>query len=289
MRTTLRVAIVLFHNRLDEVWRCVRALNQSVRHADVDTTVHIGDCSSTPVIGASEVASLQENNDFTSLNYTWFGENLGHSAGSNRLVEGANEDYLLLLNPDTYLAPMSLKHLLASARDVHVGAVDARQIPCEHPKWFDPSTGDQSWASGACLLVRTKLFHEVGGFDEVSFPSYVNDVDLSWRLKLAGSRVVHQPKAVVFHDKRLDDKAHVAPTSIEWHAGLLGRLKLLMKYDRADLVEETIEVVTQHGHDDQKRAVADFRKLDEDDLPAPLPNASTVAEFIDFEYGRRRF
>lgn len=293
--TTLRVAIVLYHNPLGEIWRCIRALNRAVELAIADTglrsvAIAVGDCSDSPLISDAEVEDLRSSVAAgVSLDYRWFGANLGHSAGSNALAEGATEDAVLFLNPDSYVAPTLLRHLLRSLRDSEVAAADARQVPCEHPKHFDPRTGEQSWASGACLVVRTPVFHAVGGFDAEWFPSYVNDVDLSWRIRLHGGRVVHQPRAVLFHDKRLDAEARVRTTKIEPYAGILGRLMLATRYGRPDIVTETVDVLRVHGSDEQQRALEEFeRRRAADRLPAPVP-ADEVAEFIAGEYGRRRF
>ncbi|CAL9660255.1 hypothetical protein SUDANB95_06945 [Actinosynnema sp. ALI-1.44] len=295
---TLRVAVVLYRNDLGTVWRCVRALNRAVGMA-LDTpglklssvSLALGDCSDRAVLSERDLGEIQENLDpRIKVDYTFFAANLGHSAGCNALAEGAAEDVLLLLNPDTYVAPTLVVHLLEALRDPTVAAVDGRQIPCEHPKYYDERRGDQSWASGACLAVRTAVYHEVGGFDAEWFPSYVNDVDLSWRIRLRGHRVVHEPKAVLFHDKRLDEQARVRTTAIEPYAGILGRLVLATRYGREDVVKETIDVMRVHGSEEQRRAVAEFEQLRAaGKLPEVVPNASDVAEFIDGEYGRRRF
>jgi hypothetical protein len=296
--TSIRVAIVLYENALDEMWRCLRSLVRGVERAREDAvagpnvvTISVGDCSGGPVIKDADLAALRTMaGDHARVEYTFFGRNLGHSAGCNALAQDAPEDALLFLNPDCYVSPRLLAGLLSAMRDPLVAAVDARQIPCEHPKFFDPVTGEQSWASGACLLVRTPWFREAAGFDATSFPSYVNDVDLSWRLRLAGGRVVHQPNAVVFHDKRLVGPATVRPTQIELYQGLLGRLLLATRYGRDDVVEETIELVGAHGSTEQRRAVAEFeRRRRDEQLPAALPLADRVAEFVDGEYGRRRY
>src|SRR5699024_4455364 len=139
-------------------------------------------------------------------------------------------------------APNLLSSLVGALRQPNTAAVAARQIACEHPQCLDPVVGDQSWASGTCLLGRASYCHAVGGFDSETFPSYVNGVELSGRLRLHGGRIMHAPKAVVFHDKRLDKHARVRPTPIELYEGLLGRLLLATKYDRDDIVSQTIEL-----------------------------------------------
>lgn len=296
--TSVRVAIVAFENGLDELWRCVRALLRTVDNAfgtpgvELNTvSIQLGDCSPRPVLTDGDAAALRDAcPDRVTLDYVWFGRNLGHSAGTNALCDGAPEDALLLLNPDTYAAPTMFLRMLRALRDGAVAAVDARQIPAEHPKFYDEVTGTTSWASGACVLVRTPFFRGVGGFDAENFPSYVNDVDLSWRLRVAGGRIVHEPNAVVFHDKRLTAAAGVLPTASEEYAGLLGRLLLLSKYRKVDDIADLLDHLVEHGTPAQRGAAEEFhRRRASGALPDPVDGAEHVAEFTEGEYGRRRF
>lgn len=298
--TSVRVVIVLFSNELAEIWRCLRSVARTAQHA-LDQprlgltriAVQLGDCSDRALLRPGDVDDLTSSLDLEgrgSLRYRWFGQNLGHSAGCNELAAGAAEDALLLLNPDTYAAPTLLAQLLAALREPAVLAADARQIPCEHPKFYDPVSGDQSWASGACLLVRTSSFREVGGFDATTFPSYVNDVDLSWRLRAGGGRIVHQPRAVVFHDKRLNHAAQVQPTASELYSGALGGLLLATKFGRPEVARQTAAAIVAHGSSEQQRAVRRFEQLRaENQLPEHHPSGAQVAEFVAGDYGPRRF
>jgi GT2 family glycosyltransferase len=54
------------------------------------------------------------------------------------------------------------------------------------------------WATGACLLIRSKLFHEVGGFDE-DFFAHMEEIDLCWRLKRLGYSFYVEPASKVYH------------------------------------------------------------------------------------------
>lgn len=57
---------------------------------------------------------------------------------------------------------------------------------------------DVDWVSGAAMLLRREAAEAVGGFDETYF-MYVEDVDLCWRLKRAGFRVVYHPGFRLVH------------------------------------------------------------------------------------------
>ncbi|HEX4372789.1 MAG TPA: glycosyltransferase family 2 protein [Puia sp.] len=54
------------------------------------------------------------------------------------------------------------------------------------------------WASGAALFVRANAFHEVNGFDNYFF-AHMEEIDLCWRLQLAGYNMYACPKSVVYH------------------------------------------------------------------------------------------
>lgn len=54
------------------------------------------------------------------------------------------------------------------------------------------------WASGACMFVRSKVFHACGGFDE-SFFAHMEEIDLCWRMKNQGYSIMYDPASIVFH------------------------------------------------------------------------------------------
>src|SRR5690606_399926 len=54
------------------------------------------------------------------------------------------------------------------------------------------------WASGACLFIRSKVFWEVGGFDE-DFFAHQEEIDLCWRINNKGYKILCIPSSVVYH------------------------------------------------------------------------------------------
>ncbi|MCX6297299.1 MAG: glycosyltransferase family 2 protein [Bacteroidetes bacterium] len=54
------------------------------------------------------------------------------------------------------------------------------------------------WATGACLFVRAELYHGVKGFDE-DFFAHMEEIDLCWRLKNLGYKVMYCPNSTVYH------------------------------------------------------------------------------------------
>ncbi len=57
---------------------------------------------------------------------------------------------------------------------------------------------DVFWASGAAFCCRADVFHALGGFDEAFF-AHMEEIDLCWRMQLAGYRVRIVPQSVVYH------------------------------------------------------------------------------------------
>jgi GT2 family glycosyltransferase len=54
------------------------------------------------------------------------------------------------------------------------------------------------WASGAAFFVRASVYHELGGLDEFFF-AHQEEIDLCWRMQLAGYKIFVQPASVVYH------------------------------------------------------------------------------------------
>jgi GT2 family glycosyltransferase len=295
---SLQVQSVLFDNVAADLDRSLDALARAIelgRERGVLDRVVVawGDCSSAPTFDDDGVAARSERlaaAGAEGLRYTFFAANLGSAEGNNRLWAEVDTDLVLILNPDTVLAPDALVELVAPLRRPGVGLVDARQLPIEHPKDYDPATGDTSWASGACSMVPAAVIREIGGYDSRSFFLYCDDVDFSWRVRLAGHHVVHQPTARVFHDKRLRPDGSWAVGAAEEYWSAEGALVLAHKYSRPGRVAEIRRDLRAHGSEAQRRAVDDFdRRADEDRLPAPIDSDHAVGQFIAGNYARHRY
>lgn len=162
------------------------------------------------------------------------GSNRGYGGAANLGVAEANEEWVLVVNPDISFEPGSIDELLEVARRwprsgalgprIHTAEgllyPSARELPSlgrgiGHAAfgWIWPSNpwtasyrrergqpteGTAGWLSGACLLLRREAFAQVGGFDEGYF-MYFEDTDLCERLARAGWDVVYAPSATVVH------------------------------------------------------------------------------------------
>ena len=151
------------------------------------------------------------------------GANLGFAAANNALARVAKGTNLVLVNPDAQAEPDFLKEMLAMA--VHhpqAGAIGAVQIRLDAPDLLDgvgdcwhvagvgwralegypvaqaPGDGPIFGPCGAAALYRADLFRSLGGFDERFF-CYAEDLDLAFRLRLAGWSALRASKARIYH------------------------------------------------------------------------------------------
>jgi len=127
-------------------------------------------------------------------------KNNGFARGMNLLARQGTGEFMFLLNPDTEVELNCLETLIRRAKsDPATAMCEARQQPLEHPKVYDPHTGETTWCTGAAVLIRREAFERLGGFDERIFFMYCEDIDLSWKFWLSGWKCVYVPDAVVSH------------------------------------------------------------------------------------------
>lgn len=152
------------------------------------------------------------------------GENFGFAAANNRAFSECDTEYVALLNPDAFPEPDWLEKLVAAAKaHPEVAAFGSRQMVHGAVNIVD-GLGDVYHVSGliwrdghgrvlrdsdavpheifspcaGAALYRRDALEAVGGFDENYF-CYVEDVDLGFRLRLAGYGAIYVPGAVVHH------------------------------------------------------------------------------------------
>ena len=63
---------------------------------------------------------------------------------------------------------------------------------------YDDGPKSVFWATGACLMVRSRLYQDVGGLDKEFF-AHMEEIDLCWRIRLAGSDLMMLPSSHVYH------------------------------------------------------------------------------------------
>jgi GT2 family glycosyltransferase len=290
---TIGVQSVLYNNEPQAIERAVAALARSAELAAkicAPITIRYGDSSLRPCLSADDLESLRRRHPSVHIDYTFFGGNLGSARGHNELSKSNGADIFLIQNPDVIAAPRLIETMVTEFDTPGVGMVEAKQLPIEHPKEYDPQTGETGWATTACTMIPSALFRELNGFDAESFFLYCDDVDFSWRVRLNGLKVIFQPAAVAFHDKRLTQEGKWVATPAERYYCLEAALFLSYKWSRSDITEPAIDYFLSSGEENMVRAARVFmKKKEEGRLPIPLDDDHRVGHFINYEYARHRY
>lgn len=128
-------------------------------------------------------------------------KNYGFGLANNIAASHGSSDFICFLNIDTEIQEGMLEQLFQyiDQSPATVGIWELRQFPFEHPKYYDPVTLETPWCSGAAFVMRRKVFEEIGGFDP-NFFMYAEDVDLSWKTRAAGYKILYCPKALIKHN-----------------------------------------------------------------------------------------
>ena len=212
---TIQVQSVVYHNEKESLIRAVRAMANAVRvftkiaHQFCQVTFVYGDGGTDPVLMDEDVKAIQKSVEpYINFQYRIFGTNTGSARGHNILAEHAQAEYIVIMNPDVKVSPHYLREAMKPFADPQVGMVEARQTPLEHSKEYDEKTFETPWATTACAIGRRSVFEEIEGFDYKTFFLYCDDLDFSWRLRLAGYKIIYQPLAAVYHAKNLSAEGH---------------------------------------------------------------------------------
>ncbi len=169
------------------------------------------------------------NNNGQPVRYLdWRNKPFNYSVINNTAASKCESPVLLFLNDDTsVITPGWLEAMVELVMRPEVGAVGAKLLypngriqhagvvmgiydNCGHAfKGLDGKTShyfdfsdiirNVSAVTGACLMTRSDIFREVGGFDESEFAVAFNDVDLCLKIGNLGYRILYTPYAVLHH------------------------------------------------------------------------------------------
>ncbi len=158
-------------------------------------------------------------------------KNYGYAGGYNRVLGQVEADYYVLLNSDVEVTPgwiepvirlMESDAMIAAAQPKLLwwskkstfeyagaagGEMDRFGYPFCRGRVFDHLEEDQGqydepeeifWASGAAMFIRSSAWKLAGGFD-ADFFAHMEEIDLCWRLKIKGHKIMYCPDAKVYH------------------------------------------------------------------------------------------
>ena len=210
------VSIVIpVHNHALVTFTCLQSIYEAQTEVRYEVIV-VDDCSS------DDTPSMLDA--MTNIRLVRNETNRGFIESSNAGARVAQGRYVVFLNNDTVVLPNWMDELIRTfelfpdaglvggkliypdGRLQEAGAIvwkngDAmnygRYDEAEKPEYC--YLRDVDYCSGACLAIRKDLFSELGGFDRVFTPAYCEDVDLAFKVKQAGKRVLYQPLAQVVH------------------------------------------------------------------------------------------
>lgn len=202
--------VIVNYNGAAWMRRCLASLQAQTSFAQ--TEIIIADNASTD---GSNRLSQELLRDWPNGVFLQTGANLGFAGACNRAVALARGRYLFFLNPDVWLEPACLEELVRTAEAAGAGAVgplirdyDDDTFQSLGGVGFDlggfgvgggPTDAPRVlFAACGFYFIRTDLYRRLGGFDETFF-LYGEETDLSWRVWIAGSHILHAPGAVVHH------------------------------------------------------------------------------------------
>ena len=223
MNASSTIAIVILN------WNGQKYLEQFLpsvlSSVDVNINVVVADNGS-----ADDSINFLEAN-YPALRIIRFTENYGFAKGYNEALKQITADYYVILNSDIEVQPgwlQPMTQLLESNKTIaacqpkilsfnnrkmfeYAGAsggwLDKYGYPFAKGRIFDICEEDNGqydqseqifWASGAALFIRSSVFHEMHGFDEYFF-AHQEEIDLCWRIQLAGYKIYSCPSSVVYH------------------------------------------------------------------------------------------
>ena len=160
-----------------------------------------------------------------------FDQNYGFTGGYNRAFREIDADYYVLINSDVRVSEGWLEPLIGFMEEnPDVGVSQPKVLSVAAPDTFEyagaaggfidrygypfcrgrilsnleKDEGQYNepeecfWATGACMVVRSALYHHLGGLDELFF-AHMEEIDFCWRAKLLGYQVWCVPASTVWH------------------------------------------------------------------------------------------
>lgn len=181
--------------------------------------------------GSNDTSVDMLKEKFPSVRIIQLDKNYGFAEGYNQALKQIDNEYTVLLNSDVEVTPGWLDAPLAAMEADSTIVAAQPKIRAQRNKDYFEYAGaaggymdiygypycrgrvlhvvekdegqydtptDILWATGACLFIRTTIYKEVGGLD-AGFFAHQEEIDMCWRLRSRGYRLVCTPQSVVYH------------------------------------------------------------------------------------------
>lgn len=249
-------------------------------------------------------------------------QNWGFADGYNKALEQVDAEYSILLNSDVevtegWIAPMLAAldadsnvvacqpKILDYKRKTHFeyagaagGFIDRYGYPYCRGRIFDTLEEDKgqydtlceiSWATGAALMIRTAEYRAAGGLDGRFF-AHMEEIDLCWRLRARGSRILCVPQSTVYHVGGATlSKSNPKKTYLNFRNNLLMLYKNLPQEELTSVMRmrclldyvAALKFLLTGGFGDFKavmRARRDYRKMRDSYAPVRKENLANAVE-----------
>lgn len=236
--------IIPVYNEFEYTYNCIKSI---LKHSvDVEYEIIIAnDCSTDLTTRIEEIV--------TGISLINNEENLRFLKNCNNAANHAKGKYILFLNNDTQVQEDWLNPLIRLIEsDSQIGMVGSKLVYPDGKLqeaggifWSDGSAwnyGNKSnteepeynyvkevdYISGAAIMLPSRLWKEIGGFDEQFIPAYCEDSDLAFTVRKMGYKVMYQPLSVVVHFEGVSNGTNISSGQKSYQ--ILNQKKLFEKW-----------------------------------------------------------
>lgn len=210
------VSIVIpVYNQWEYTYSCLKSILENVHNVSYEIII-ADDVSSDET---KEIGKYIKN-----INLIRNDKNQGFLLNCNNAAKDARGKYIVFLNNDTNVQVNWLESLVELIEsDSKIGMVGSKLVYPDgklqeaggiiwndasgwnYGRFDDPEKSEYNYVkevdyiSGASIMIRKKLWENIGGFDERYIPAYCEDSDLAFEVRKNGFKVMYQPQSIVIH------------------------------------------------------------------------------------------
>lgn len=208
--------IIPVYNQINYTYNCLKSILENTSETIEYEIILANDCSTDIT---TEIEKFVENIKIINNE-----KNLKFLLNCNNATKYAKGKHLHFLNNDTEIQKNCIESLLETIENNEdIGIVGSKLLYpngnlqeagaivwnngsiSNYGKFKNPQDSEFNYIkevdyiSGASIIIRKKIWDEIGGFDEIFIPAYSEDCDLAFQVRELGYKVVYQPKSVIIH------------------------------------------------------------------------------------------